>query len=83
MRKFVFRWRRQGWFQWWRKALIVGSRYDAPTDRMTLYFENGSIQEIPGWSTCGARLGTDWVLAQKEIMEKDAGQPIKLATEPN
>lgn len=77
MKKFVFKYRKSGaWF--WKSITVVGTKYHEVGDRMTLFFEDGGIQEIAGFKNYDAKLGIDWVLATKEQLEKEAGQPVKL-----
>lgn len=73
--KYVFRYRRKGI---WKKATVIGHRLEKDLDKMVLYFEDGSIQEIAEWSKCDLKLGVDWVLAAKKDMEKKAAQAIPL-----
>jgi hypothetical protein len=65
---------RRGFF--WKKATVVGHGYNKDMDRLTLYFENGGLSEIPEWSKCECYLGADWALAAKKKMEEKAGQSI-------
>ena len=62
----------------WKELLVTGHRYEPASDKMVLYFTNGSIREIPQWSKCEVFLDTDWVLAVKKDMESKAGQSIPL-----
>lgn len=63
---------------WWNTEKVRGHRYELELDRMILFYDDGSILEIPGWSKCRVRLGLDWVLAVKKSMEKDSGQSVAL-----
>ena len=63
----------------WRTEKIVGHSYMAPTDKMLLYFPDGSVREIPRWKEREVILGQDWVLAVKKQMESQAGVTIPLA----
>lgn len=74
--KYKFTWKKR-WV--WRTELVTGHRYQKEFDKMTLYYPNGALSEIPEWSKCYVRLGEDWVLAVKTQMEKEAGQKITLA----
>jgi hypothetical protein len=62
----------------WKEITVTGHRYEPSTDKMVLYFADGSIKELPQWSKCEVFLGTDWVLAVKKDMESKAGQSIPL-----
>lgn len=62
----------------WHRVKIIGHKATPELDRMDLYHKNGSITSISGWSKCDLRLGKDWVLATKELMEKESGQDVKL-----
>ena len=81
---YLFRYRRVGqWF--WRKKKVVGhslSRDPQGTivdpEKMVLYFEDGSIEEICCWSRCEAKLGPDFFAKQHAEMEKSAGQSIRI-----
>lgn len=75
--EFILKWRRLG-SPFWKRWKVRGTRYDQTTDRLTVYFSDGSLQEIPKWSGCYSKLGTDWVLATQKEMEKTARQPIPL-----
>lgn len=73
--KFVFKFKKHGDLLWARRV-VIGHKYAADIDRMTLYAEDGSIEEVPSWSKYHAKLGTDWVLAVKKKMEQEAGAAI-------
>lgn len=79
--KYKFNYKRKFF---WRSVEVVGHSLERSQDgtynsnRMVLYYENGGIEVLPNWSQCSLRLGVDWVLAQKEAMEKEAGGPVKL-----
>lgn len=62
----------------WRKKtfLVVGHAFNRELNRLTLYFEDGGLREIPEWSKCECILGSDWALAVKKDMEKKSGQAI-------
>lgn len=62
----------------WSKVTVIGHGYDEKQDKMVLYLPGGSIRELRKWSDCEVFLGTDWVLAQKKMMEEKAGQSIPL-----
>lgn len=53
--------------------------YGQNRNKMVLYFESGAIKVIGDWQNCEMKLGTDWVLATKDKMEKESGQDIKLS----
>jgi hypothetical protein len=81
-KKYFVRWRRirsSGWPTRWHTAgPVIGHNFEKLQDKVVLYFEDGSIREIAKWVECEIDLRTDWVLAQKDQMEREANQPIKL-----
>lgn len=72
---YMFSWK-EPWSLQWKSHKVKGHRYEAGLDRMVLFYENGSIMEIPAWSKCRVKLGTDWALAVKQAMEKESGQSV-------
>jgi hypothetical protein len=76
--QYKFKYRRS---LFWKSVIVIGHGYNQPQDKMTLYYPDGSVQEIAFWSKCEVALGTDWVLAQKKNMEQKTGQPISLAVQ--
>jgi hypothetical protein len=70
---YFFRWKYK-WF--WHKRIVSGHSYAKDQDKMILYHQDGSIEEIPHWKDCAVKLGIDWVLAMKEDMAKKAGQKL-------
>lgn len=60
----------------WRQRLVIGYRLLTESDRMVIFFEDGSIEELAKWSDCHSKLGIDWVLAMKKKMERDSGASI-------
>lgn len=75
MQEFKFRYKKTGWL-FWRSRKVIGYNIDQAAGRMVLFLPNGGILEIPNWAEYLCNLGTDWVLATKKQMEKEAGQPI-------
>ncbi len=75
---FKFRWKK-GLF--WKSRKITGFKSDVGTDRMMLFFTDGSCQEIAQWSKCDCRLDRDFFDMQHKRMEQEAGQavPVKVA----
>ena len=67
---------RKGWF--WKKEQVVGHRFDATSDHMDLWFQDGTIKSIGSWSKCDLELGKDWILFTKSQMEDETGHDIKL-----
>ena len=57
---------------------VVGHNYLSDQDKMVLYKEDGSLQEICNWKQCEVSLGADWVLVTKKKMEQQAGTTIPL-----
>ena len=79
MSTYKVKWKRRWWMPYWNVTKkLRGHQYIKEADRMVFYFENGSQQEIVSWSKCEVILGTDWVLATKEYMEKQANQAVAL-----
>lgn len=78
--KYKFCWKSKFF---WKTSLVTGHKYLPEQNKMVLYLPNGSIREISSWTSCEARLGIDWVLATKSMMEREAGTSIKLNVEEN
>lgn len=62
----------------WKCITAVGHTYLKDMDRMDIFDESGGVLSLSKWSTYDLKLGTDWVLATKDKMEKEAGRPIAL-----
>lgn len=62
----------------WKRRKISGHVYMAEIDKMVLHFKQSRIEEIPEWSKHYVKLGSDFLLAQKEQMEKETGVDVKL-----
>lgn len=77
MREYKIRYKYTG-FGFWKSKKIIGSQLADKHDRLTLYFKDGGILEIPQFSKLQIKLGADWVLATKEKMEKESGAKINL-----
>jgi hypothetical protein len=79
--RYKFKYKR---YFWWNTKEVIGHSlerdYDGKynTNRMVLYFEGGGIEVISDWNKYCLKLGNDWVLAQKNAMEKEIGQELKL-----
>jgi len=58
--------------------IIQGHRYEQSMNKMVLFFQDGSVREIPNWSSREVVLGVDWVLAVKKQMEAQSGQSVPL-----
>jgi hypothetical protein len=67
----------------WKTHIIIGHRFEQLTDKMCLFFANGSVVEIPHWKDCELKLGTDWALAVKASLEQQSGQTIPLNIKGN
>jgi hypothetical protein len=82
VKKYFLKWRRirrSGWSGAWHTVgPAIGHSLDKNQDKMVVYMEDGGIREIAKWAECEVRLATDWVLATKDQMEKEANQPVKL-----
>ena len=70
---YKFKWKR---CLFWHHRKVVGHRYEIDQDKMLMYYQNGSIEEIHHWKDCAVKLGIDWVLAMKEDMKKQAGKGL-------
>ncbi len=76
MRTFKFVYKRRGdWFK--RSHIICGFSCDDKTDRMSIYYVDGSSVEIPKWSDCYCWLGIDFVAFQQKGAEEKAGTKIQ------
>jgi hypothetical protein len=80
---YTFYYKRHRWLPW-NKKTVVGHAFETFQNQMTgsmvLYNTDGTIYIIPNFvGKCYMKLGTDWLLAQKKQMEKEAGQPIQTA----
>ena len=62
----------------WKTTTVIGHRYDEHTDKMALFLPDGGILELSHWKDCTLRLGSDWVLAQKKMLEEQAGQSVPM-----
>jgi len=56
---YTFKWKKHSIF--WNKRQVKAHRFDEKQNKMILYYENGSIEEIANWKDCSLRLGLDWV----------------------
>ena len=75
MMSYIFKYKK-GFF--WRKKEITGHHYIKDMDRMDIFFKNGSVYSIAGWSKYDLILGVDWVLYTKKQMEKESATTIKM-----
>jgi len=76
MTTYTIKFRRAGqWF--WRKETIIGSNLDKELNRMDLFYANGTIYSITKWSEYDLKLGTDWVIAEKQAMDLKAAQSVQ------
>lgn len=57
MTEFKFKWKK-GWF--WNTRTVIGFGHDVATDKLTLYFKDGSIHEIAKWAEYDCFLGKDY-----------------------
>jgi hypothetical protein len=76
--RYKFQYKRR-WF--WKTVEVMGHRYDEKSDRMDLHLPSGAILSIGEWRKHSLKLGTDWVLATKSMMESESGQDVKLKVE--
>lgn len=82
MMTYIFKYRRR-LRVFFRSLKVVGHGFNHELDRMTLYFSDGGLREIHHWSLCDCKLGSDWVLAHKKEMERQAGQSIVINKDLN
>lgn len=73
---YKIKWRRR---LFWQTRTISGHGYNPEMDRLTLYYPDGTLEELAKWSECSARLGLDWLAATKKKLEQQAGQSIPLS----
>lgn len=64
-------------FFWRTVKNAKGHKLDMELDRMDIFLDNG-IVSISNWSKCDMKLGADFLLFQKNEMENEAGQSIKV-----
>jgi hypothetical protein len=48
---------------------VLSHHYDSGTDKLTVFTETGAY-EIPGWSKCSCRLGSDWKAMFNKIQQE-------------
>lgn len=72
---FLFKYKR-GFF--WQTRKITGFKGSPDVDRMCIYFEDGSMEEIAQWSKCDCKLGNDYFTLVHKKMESEAGVAIPL-----
>jgi len=75
--KYKFKYKKSGKL-FWKSRTVVGHGYDKEQDKMCLFSEDGSLEEICEWKKHSVKLGTDWVLATKKQMEKETGTNIPM-----
>lgn len=80
--RYKITFKRLGFFSKKQSVIVKGHNYDATTDKLVLFFPNGTIREVARWKDCEVFLGEDWVLATKKEMEKEAqGLNVPLETD--
>jgi hypothetical protein len=62
----------------WKTYRVTGHRYDDAQGKMVLYFQDGGVRELAGWTKRECRLGTDWVLFVQKEMNKESGTQVQL-----
>ncbi|MFW7381466.1 MAG: hypothetical protein ACOH5I_21840 [Oligoflexus sp.] len=55
--KFKYKTRKQ-WF--WSTFAVLGFQYDRQLDKLALDLSDGGMFEIPKWSECYCKLGSDY-----------------------
>lgn len=73
---YVFKWKR-GLYT--HKKVVIGHEWIKDQDKFLLTLPDGSYFEIAEWHLCAIRLGVDFVLYKKKVMEEQAGQPVQLS----
>lgn len=78
---YMFSYKRRlfwNFFSLTKKYKVIGHSLDKDSNKMVLYFEDGSLKEITKWNDCEIHLKIDWVLAMKKKMESETGSNISL-----
>lgn len=75
---YYFKYKRQGYFNFYKKVKVIGHKFLPEQNKMLLFKEDGSLEEIIEWTKCSVILGTDWVTATKNKLEKETGTAIPL-----
>jgi len=75
---YVFNYKKPYSLFWKKIKNTVGHNYDKEQNKMIVFTDVGHIYEIPDWSSCKLFLGNEWILYQKNDMEKVVGQKVKL-----
>lgn len=65
----------------WNSEEVTGHKYDNTADHMDLFYQDGTIFSIGDWKRCDLKLGKDWIMFTKAMMEEETGQSIKLKKE--
>lgn len=75
---YVFRYKK--WYNlFYKKVKVKGHSFQKETDRMDLFLaENKGIISLSSWSKYDMKLSEDFFLFQKEQMEEETGQSVKL-----
>lgn len=73
--KYTFKYRK-GFF-WKTIKLAKGHAMNDSGTRMDVFLDDGIIS-ISEWDKCDMKLGSDFMLSQKEAMEDESGQNIKV-----
>ena len=65
---------------WKTVKSVKGHSMNESGTRMDIFLDDG-IVSISGWDNCDMKLGSDFILSQKDAMEKESGLDIKLSTD--
>lgn len=65
-------------FFWETIKNVIGHNLDSTEHDRYVIYKKDEILTIPKWSECSLKLGSDFMLFQKNEMEKEANQDIKL-----
>ncbi len=73
--KYKFKYKK--YLLWRTIQNVKGHSIDVASDRMDIFLDDGIIS-ISGWSKYDMKLGSDFMLMQKEAMENEAGSTISI-----
>lgn len=62
----------------WRTLTVEGNVFLKDQDKMSFQLPDGTQREIPEWSKCEVKVGTDWLEAVKRNIEQQAGHAIPI-----
>ena len=71
--KYELRWKTKESDKYKVLKEVKGHQYNIEQDKMVVFFDD-KIIEIPEWKSCSLYLGMDFLLAQKDAVNKGAGK---------